>query len=100
NESAPLTERRESVVEVDVPIAEVHVVVFELPGPVTPSSIFETHADHPAGSRVVVVVEDNTAVADDRKINRQRMTVVPEPEAEVRIRKRTAALVLEQPLTP
>src|SRR5215510_5046266 len=86
---------RQNGVEVDVSIAEVHEVVFDLPGPVT-HPIFEAHADHPAASRVVVVVEDNTTVADGRR--RHSRTVVPESEAEVRIGKRTATLDIEQPV--
>src|SRR5215470_9422341 len=68
-----------NVVEVDVSMAEVHEVVFELPGPVTPSSIFEAHADHPAASRVVVVIEGSTTGADGCRHNNSS-TVVPESE--------------------
>src|SRR5215471_15277904 len=49
----PALTGRESVVEVDVSMAELHEVVFELPRPVAPSSVLEAHTEHPAGPRVV-----------------------------------------------
>src|SRR5262249_22524951 len=84
------------VVEVEVSMAEVHEVVFELPGPVAPSPVFEARADHPAGPRVViVVVEDKKMrVAEAPRCG----TVVPQPDAEARIGKGAAALDIEQPV--
>src|SRR5215510_6072696 len=81
------------MVEVVVVITEVHEVVFELPGQATPPTPFDARANHPAGSRVVIVVEGEiTAVAEGPR------TVVPQPHVEASIRKGAAALDIEEPV--
>ena len=84
---------RHSVFEVEVSMAEVHEVVFELPGPVAPSPVFDARANHPAGPRVVVVVEVEIITAAEGPV-----TVVPQPHAEASIGKGAAALDIEQPV--
>src|SRR4029077_9937524 len=81
-----------SVVEVNVSMTEVHEVVFELPGPVTPSPVFEACTDHPAAPRAVIVVEGKIIIAEGPR------TVVPQPDAEASIGKGAAALDIEQPV--
>src|SRR5882672_9025490 len=83
---------RDNVVEVVIVITEVHEIVFKLPGPVTPSPVFNARADHPAGSRVVIVVEVRIIVAPSPR------TVVPAPHVEASIGKSGAALDIEQPV--
>src|SRR6478736_5161236 len=51
-------------VEVNVSMTEVHEVVFELPGPVAPSAVFDARTDHPAGPRAVIVVEGKITIAE------------------------------------
>src|SRR5882724_912348 len=84
---------RHNVFEVEVSMAEVHEVVFELPGPVAPSPVFDARANHPAGPRVVVVVEVEIISAAEGPV-----TVVPQPHAEASIGKGAAALDIEQPV--
>jgi hypothetical protein len=84
---------RHNVFEVEVSMAEVHEVVFELPGPVAPSPVFDARANHPAGPRVVIVVEVEIIAAAEGP-----RTVVPQPHAEASIGKRAAALDIEQPV--
>jgi hypothetical protein len=84
-----------NVVEAVVVVTEVHEVVFELPGPVAPSPVFDARPDHPAGPRVVIVVEGKIIPVAEGP---SRRTVVPQPDAEASIGKGAAALDIEQPV--
>src|SRR5262249_25644951 len=74
-------------------VTEVHEVVFKLPGPVAPSPVFEARADHPAGPRVVIVVEEESVGGAHGK-----RTVVSQPHVEARIGEGAATLDVEQPV--
>ena len=89
----PASTGRQNVVEMDVSMTEVHEVVFELPAQVIRPSVFHAYADHPAGPRIVMVVEEEIiGVAPGP------YTVVPQPHVEASIRKGAAALDIEQPV--